>query len=39
MDLGEIGWDSVDWILPAQDLDLRRALVNTVINLQVSIKC
>jgi hypothetical protein len=31
MDLGEIGWDGVEWIDMAQD----RALVNTVMNLRV----
>jgi hypothetical protein len=30
MDLREIGWDGVDWIVW-----LRRALVNTVLNLRV----
>jgi hypothetical protein len=30
MDLREIGWGSVDWIQLAQDRDLWRALVNTV---------
>jgi hypothetical protein len=33
MELGKIGWVSMDWIHLAQD----RALVNTVMNL--SIKC
>jgi hypothetical protein len=33
--LGEIGWDGVDWIDLAQDRDLWRALVNTVMNLRV----
>jgi hypothetical protein len=32
MDLREIGWD---WIDLAQDRDIWRALVNTVVNLQV----
>jgi hypothetical protein len=36
MDLREIGWDGVDWIDLAQDRDRWRALVNTVMNLQVS---
>jgi hypothetical protein len=36
MDLGEIGWDGMDWIKLAQDRDHRRALVNTVMNLHVS---
>jgi hypothetical protein len=35
MDLREIGWDGVDWIDLAQDRDQWRALVNTVMNLQV----
>jgi hypothetical protein len=33
--LTEIGWDGVDWIDMAQDRDQWRALVNTVLNLQV----
>jgi hypothetical protein len=35
MDLREIGWDGVDWVDLAQDRDQWRALVNTVMNLQV----
>jgi hypothetical protein len=35
MDLREIGWDGVDWIELAQDMDQWRALVNTVMNLWV----
>jgi hypothetical protein len=35
MDLIEIGWDGMDWIDLAQDRDQWRALVNTVMNLQV----
>jgi hypothetical protein len=35
MDLREIRWDGVDWIDLAQDMDQWRALVNTVMNLQV----
>jgi hypothetical protein len=35
VDLGEIGWDGVDWIDLAQDRDQWRALVNTVMNLRV----
>jgi hypothetical protein len=35
MDLGEIGWDGVDWIDMAQDTDQWRALVYTVLNLRV----
>jgi hypothetical protein len=34
MDLGEIGWDNMDWIDLAPDRDQWRALVNTVMNLQ-----
>jgi hypothetical protein len=34
-DLGDIGWDSVDWIDVAQDRDQWKALVNTVMNLRV----
>jgi hypothetical protein len=35
MDLREIGWDVVDWIDMAQDRDQLKALVNTVLTLQV----
>jgi hypothetical protein len=35
MDLREIGFGNVDWIHLAQDRDRWRALVNTVMNLQV----
>jgi hypothetical protein len=35
MDLGEMGWDGRDWIELTQDRDQWRALVNTVMNLQV----
>jgi hypothetical protein len=35
MDLGEIEFGNVDWIHWAQDRDRWRALVNTVMNLQV----
>jgi hypothetical protein len=35
MDLREIGWGSVDWIQLAQDRDLWRAVVSTVMNLRV----
>jgi hypothetical protein len=35
MDLGEIGLGGMDWIGPAQDEDMWRALVNAVINLRV----
>jgi hypothetical protein len=30
-----LGWCGMDWIDPAQDRDQWRALVNTVMNLQV----
>jgi hypothetical protein len=35
MDLREIGWDGMDWIDLAQDMDQWKALVNAVMNLQV----
>jgi hypothetical protein len=35
MDLGEIGWGGMDWIDLAQDRNQWRALVNTVMKLQV----
>jgi hypothetical protein len=35
MDLGEIGWDGIDWIDLAEDRDQWRALVNAVMNLWV----
>jgi hypothetical protein len=35
MDLWEIRWEVVDWMHLAQDRDQWRALVNTVMNLQV----
>jgi hypothetical protein len=35
MDLREIGWGSIDWIDLAQDKNQWRALVSTVMNLQV----
>jgi hypothetical protein len=34
MDLGEVGWDDVDWIGVAQDRNRWRALVNSVLNLR-----
>jgi hypothetical protein len=39
IDVGEIGWDDMDWIELAQDRDQWRALVNTVMNLWVPYKC
>jgi hypothetical protein len=35
MDLGEVGWDYVDWIGLAKDRNRWRALVNSVLNLRV----
>jgi hypothetical protein len=35
MGLVEVGWGDVDWIGLAQDRDRWRALVNSVLNLQV----
>jgi hypothetical protein len=35
MDLGELGWDGMDWIELDQDRDQKRALVNTVMNRRV----
>jgi hypothetical protein len=35
MDLRETGWDRVDWIDMAQDIDQWSAFVNTVLNLRV----
>jgi hypothetical protein len=32
MDLGEIGWYGMDWIVVAKDREQWRALVNTVMN-------
>jgi hypothetical protein len=34
-DVVEIQWVGVDWIVPAQDKDKRRVLVNAVMNLRV----
>jgi hypothetical protein len=39
MDLREVGWGDVDWIGLAQDRNRWRALVNSVLNLQGSMKC
>jgi hypothetical protein len=36
MDLGETGWGGTDWIDLTQDRNKWRALVNAVMNLQVS---
>jgi hypothetical protein len=35
MDLGEVGWGDVEWIGLAKDRNRWRALVNSVLNLQV----
>jgi hypothetical protein len=35
MDLGEVGWDVVDWIGLAKDRNRWRAVVNSVLNLRV----
>jgi hypothetical protein len=35
MDLEEVGWGDVDWIGLAKDRNRWRALVNSVLNLQV----
>jgi hypothetical protein len=35
IDLREIGWGGMDWIDLGQDMDQRRALVNTVLFFQV----
>jgi hypothetical protein len=35
VDLREIGWHGMDWINLAQDSDQWKALVNTMMNLQV----
>jgi hypothetical protein len=35
IDLGEIGWDGMDWIDLVQDRDQWKALVNTAMNLRV----
>jgi hypothetical protein len=35
IDLGEVGWDGVDWIDLAQDRDRWRAYMNAVMNLWV----
>jgi hypothetical protein len=35
LDLGEVGWGDVDWIGQAKDRNIWRAVVNSVLNLQV----
>jgi hypothetical protein len=37
MDLGEVGWGDVDWIGLVKDRNRWRALVNSVLNLRVSL--
>jgi hypothetical protein len=39
IDLREIGWDSMNWIDLDPDRDHWRALMNTLMNLRVSIEC
>jgi hypothetical protein len=39
MDLGEVGWGDVGWIGLAQDRNRWKDLVNSVLNLRVSVKC
>jgi hypothetical protein len=36
MDLGEVGWGDVDWIVLSKDRNRWRALVNAVMNLRVA---
>jgi hypothetical protein len=36
MDLVEVGWGDVNWIGLVQDRDMRRALVNSILNLRVA---
>jgi hypothetical protein len=35
MNLKEIGWENLDWILLAQDREKQRAFVKTVMSLRV----
>jgi hypothetical protein len=35
MDLGEIGWGDIDWIVLAEDREKWRALVNSVMILRI----
>jgi hypothetical protein len=39
MDFGEVRWGDVDWIGLAKDRNRWRALVNSVLNLRVPLKC
>jgi hypothetical protein len=34
-DIRKIGWGGIDWIHLAQDMDRKRALVDTIMNLRV----
>lgn len=34
MNLKEIGWENLDWILPAQDREKQRTFVKTVMKLR-----
>jgi predicted nucleotidyltransferase len=36
IDLREIAWGDMDWIILAEDRDQWRALMNTAVNLQVT---
>jgi hypothetical protein len=38
MDLGEIGWEGVEWMHLVEDRDQWRAVVNTIMNLRFSQK-
>jgi hypothetical protein len=39
LDLREIVWGGMDWVDLAQDKDQWRVVVNTVMNLSVSLQC
>jgi hypothetical protein len=36
IDLQEVGWGGMDWMDLAKDMDKQQALVNALMNLQVS---
>jgi hypothetical protein len=38
VDFREIGWEGVDWMHLAQDMDQWQALMNMIMNLQVPLK-